>query len=301
MSQRTVVKLNDFVSVSNPAHNADANAAAVPSVEHGPSFVVILGWMDANPVHLIKYSGAYEKLWPAATHIIVQQSFWGLIFSSLATRTNELAPILRVFKEASVDFADPSRSRGIILHAFSNGGVSRLIRLEALLQTVAKGLQPHRRAPVGLILDSNPASPNFRLLFKAITTGWRLPLKIAFALVFTPCYLFLRTFDWIFGRTNPASALRLRLARTDLLAPWTTPATPRTYVYSTADAVVPAKGIEAHIADVRRLGIEAHAERFTDSAHVAHARSDPDRYWRVVRETWARACAVNADENRRVA
>ncbi|EJD48502.1 hypothetical protein AURDEDRAFT_150933 [Auricularia subglabra TFB-10046 SS5] len=300
MSQRTIVRLNDFVLVSKPARDADTQI--VSAAEHGPSFVVILGWMDAKPLHLLKYSSAYEKLWPASTHIIVQQSFWGLIFSSLTTRMNELVPIIDVFKEAGVDFADPSSSRGIILHALSNGGVSRLIRLEALLHKVAKGVQPRRHAPVAFIFDSNPASPIFHLLLGAITTGWNLPLKIAFALVFTPCYWFLRiSHDFILGRTNPAEGLRQRLARTELFAPWTTSATPRTFVYSTADTTVPPEGIEAHIADVKRLGIDVHVERYTDSSHVAHARKDPERYWRVVRETWARACAAQAEEDKRAA
>lgn len=35
--------------------------------------------VDARLAHLLKYSLHYEMLYPASTHIIVQQSFLGLL------------------------------------------------------------------------------------------------------------------------------------------------------------------------------------------------------------------------------
>lgn len=42
-----------------------------------------------------------------------------------------------------------------------------------------------------------------------------------------------------------------------------------------------------------------HVERYTDSPHSAHTRTDSERCYRATRETWVCACVVQTDGNRR--
>jgi len=63
----------------------------------------------------------------------------------------------------------------------------------------------------------------------------------------------------------------------------------RTYIYSEADALVDWRDVESHAAAAVEKGLPSanvRLEKFEGSMHVAHARADEGRYWRVVRETW---------------
>jgi len=60
----------------------------------------------------------------------------------------------------------------------------------------------------------------------------------------------------------------------------------RVYCYSNVDAIVPVLDVEAHATEAETNGFEVRRELFKDSSHVSHMRSDPDRYWRIVEETW---------------
>lgn len=92
----------------------------------------------------------------------------------------------------------------------------------------------------------------------------------------------------------------------------------RTYIYSKQDAMIDWRHVEMHAADAatggvnknannnnknhnngevsspttstRRTKIPCRLEMFHGSGHVAHMRHDPERYWRVVVETWEQGC-----------
>ena len=69
----------------------------------------------------------------------------------------------------------------------------------------------------------------------------------------------------------------------------------RTYVYSAEDEMVEWRDVERHAAEARQARGEAdttvpvRTERFHGSSHVAHVRLEPERYWRIVDETWRAA------------
>lgn len=66
-------------------------------------------------------------------------------------------------------------------------------------------------------------------------------------------------------------------------------ATPRLYLYSDTDLVIPSKAVEEHIAEAKQEGFDVQAELFHGSAHVSHARKDPERYWGAIRSVWDKA------------
>ena len=75
--------------------------------------------------------------------------------------------------------------------------------------------------------------------------------------------------------------------------PWTSAsewaATPRMYLYSTADVVIPFRAVEGHAADARRAGFPVRMVNFETSAHVSHARDYPEKYWSAVHTFWEEA------------
>ncbi|EAU85215.2 hypothetical protein CC1G_06231 [Coprinopsis cinerea okayama7 len=63
--------------------------------------------------------------------------------------------------------------------------------------------------------------------------------------------------------------------------------TPRLYIYSLTDALIPADQVRAHAAHARALGwVEVREEVYRESEHVRHVRSDEGRYWGAVRGVW---------------
>lgn len=61
---------------------------------------------------------------------------------------------------------------------------------------------------------------------------------------------------------------------------------PRLYLYSPKDDIVSSDDVEQHIALARQHGIDVTAEKFLTSKHVAHARSEPERYWNSIAQLW---------------
>jgi Eukaryotic protein of unknown function (DUF829) len=58
---------------------------------------------------------------------------------------------------------------------------------------------------------------------------------------------------------------------------------------------VPWQQVKAHAEASRDLGINVRTEVFEASPHVAHARTDPAKYWAAVGEVWE--AARQADGN----
>ena len=56
------------------------------------------------------------------------------------------------------------------------------------------------------------------------------------------------------------------------------PACPQLYVYSSADAVIPATSVEAFIEEQKKAGRMVKACNFETSPHVDHFRSHPEKY-----------------------
>lgn len=57
----------------------------------------------------------------------------------------------------------------------------------------------------------------------------------------------------------------------------------RAYIYSSTDALIDFKDVEAHATEAKTKGFSVALERYEGSAHVAHLRKDEKRYWDIVR------------------
>ncbi|KAM5543158.1 hypothetical protein V8D89_003032 [Ganoderma adspersum] len=122
-----------------------------------------------------------------------------------------------------------------------------------------------------LILDSTPTPPTYTLTLRAFTAGLHGWLrKILAGRVLTVVY-------FLFRRPRPLTREIAGLNDPALL-PWTSKATPRLYLYSTADVIVPASAVEEHAAHARMAGFPMEMVNFGWSAHVSHARDYPEKH-----------------------
>lgn len=110
----------------------------------------------------------------------------------------------------------------------------------------------------------------------------RYPAK---ALVFL-IYLLLLAYDKISRSETIVDRFRRTLLSPQFL-PWGSEHTPRLYVYSQNDELVGYDDVEEHVADARRAGYRVETDFYTRSAHVAHMRNDPNRYWTAIESLWS--------------
>jgi hypothetical protein len=111
--------------------------------------------------------------------------------------------------------------------------------------------------------------------------------------VFTILYFLVTTLYHVLGRKTPPQVLKTSLNNPRLF-PWIDAHTPRLYVYSKKDELVPWEEVEEHVSQAKALGINVKAEVFAQSPHVGHARMDPAKYWSAVGEAWATACDMES-------
>nr|VWP01016.1 Major facilitator superfamily transporter [Ganoderma boninense] len=173
----------------------------------------------------------------------------------------------------------------------SNGGLLCLSDIATILRQ--RKIQSPPGTKCALVFDSTPAPTTLvygiRAFMAALPEG-PLPTLLGGAFIYV---FFLLTYTARALARRPTLVTREMAAVNDpAFLPWTSAATPRTYLYSTADAVVSFRGIEGHAADARRAGFPVRTVNFQTSAHVSHARDYPERYWGAVQSLWSEAAAM---------
>lgn len=214
--------------------------------------------------------------------------------SGASTTASSLVPS----KSSTPAPATPS----LLIHIWSNGGSASLARLR-------QALAPATLPPFTLVLDSTPG----QFTYSGTLTAFTLVTPPRLRLLLKPFLHGMVAWFWLltFLRSRLDLRRRRRLAAVGakpvkggplaLLAashndPRLRPAeVRRTYVYSKEDHLIPIKDVQEHAEEARERGFRVREEEFSGSAHVAHARLDPGRYWRVARETWEGAKGAQAE------
>ncbi|KAH8093780.1 hypothetical protein BXZ70DRAFT_976280 [Cristinia sonorae] len=259
--------------------------------ESDPRVILIFGWMDAHLRSLLTYMTKYNAIYPGATQVLVlcrQSSTW----SSKQANMDSVRPAAEILKSLGLFGSSPPN---ILVHVFSNGGGFRLISLSELVRQMPQ--HPEAASPSNcLILDSVPGGAGLTPLLRAFTAPIKQRLvKLLAYIPLTLLWLFLVGTSVLTGKPGIITDLRDGLNNPNLL-PWMTLKTPRVYIYSKEDLMVPSEEVERHIAVAKtRRGLSVTAELFHDSPHVAHARADPDRYWSIVRNIWTAALGATAE------
>ncbi|KAF9007772.1 hypothetical protein BDZ89DRAFT_911066, partial [Hymenopellis radicata] len=210
--------------------------------------ILVFGWMGAKLRHLHKYTKVYEELYPGATQVLVTSppSFF---YCTEGSKRRAVAPVVEILEALGAIPGMPSAilekkkaptSPRILIHSFSNGGAYCMMTLGKLL--AARPMPSFESSPRGtcaLILDSAPGGGGLGSAIDAFTGHIRNPVGKFGAKVFiSTLYLFGYMVGPMLGRKTSLQRIRESLYAAHLL-PWMDKRTPRLYLYSKKDEMVP--------------------------------------------------------------
>ncbi|KAF9223319.1 hypothetical protein BS17DRAFT_817638 [Gyrodon lividus] len=289
-----------FVTIGDGIYISIARTKALTvsqTNESTPHVILIFGWMGALTRHLENYTRPYAESYPNATQILVKcgPSF---IWTSERAKQKRLFPVVEALEtlgclpsfKGSVQEVNRVRPR-VLIHAFSNGGCSQLTALGRLLSSKFPLTTTSEHLMSALILDSCPATGNVRTIKAAFSFAIRNPVAryIALAIIYIAHAIRL-SLSMAFGKEMMVMEyLKMQLFRPHLL-PWMNTETPRLYIFSKKDKLVPWQEVQQHAEAARKAGLNVRCEMFEESGHVAHMRLDPKRYWASVQDVWEVAC-----------
>ncbi|KIM47155.1 hypothetical protein M413DRAFT_440665 [Hebeloma cylindrosporum] len=265
---------------SNTVVNADVSVKPYAP----PQLILIFGWMEGKLGHLTKYMSTYSDMYPRALQVLCTSDM-SVSWSRKSKRAKELGPLIDLLKEHGCFGVTPPN---MLIHVFSNGGCFQLTLLSELLRKYPTPAGATRPA-VAFIFDSLPGDSALVPTLGAFTAQIRsVLLRYLIYIPLTALYVILTVISVFLPKINPIANIRRELNVPNIL-PWTDERTPRVYLYSSSDQIVRSSAVEGHIAEARGKGLAVRAEKFVGSAHVAHVRKDPTKYWDAVEAIWVEA------------
>ncbi|KAG2055554.1 hypothetical protein BDR06DRAFT_324574 [Suillus hirtellus] len=250
-----------------------------------PNVVLIFGWLGAHPRHLRNYTSAYAKLYPKASQIVVQCNT-DLLWT---TRSARLKPVIDALEAlhclpSSSPAQQPAR---ILTHVFSNGDSLQMTLLGHILQQ-KYGSTPVLGSASALILDSCPAAGDLKSVKLAVRTAIRNPIARPIVLAIVHAIYSVRFgLSLLFGKQMiMLEKLKIEMWNPRILS-WMGLHTPRLYLFSRNDKLISWQEVTRHAEIAKERGMDVRCELFEESAHVAHARVEPERYWSSMQNAWA--------------
>ncbi|KAM3444453.1 hypothetical protein NHJ13734_001420 [Beauveria thailandica] len=279
-------RLSPSVTYYEPTTSTIASGSSNSRAD--PELVLLSTWMGARENHIAKYVQGYRVIFPTSRILVAQCPFTHVVMPFLAwTQIRPAVPILKEIVESEtrqkVKDDDSSVLTGnstaprVLIHAFSNGGISSTLFLYNALKRSLGGkftLPQHV-----FIFDSCPGTFRWRNTARAIMKilpRWSSPAVHA---VLFSIWLFYRIIPVLQPRQNVNS----RTIRNPRFQEFEAR---RTYLYGTSDQMIPPTDVEHEAGLAAEAGFNVRLERFEDATHVAIPMSHPERYWRVVRESW---------------
>ncbi|KAI9068373.1 DUF829-domain-containing protein [Trametes sanguinea] len=274
------------VKPSEPAMGAEVQPQPeMMATDNSPTLILIFGWLGAKKPTLQKYSDAYRGLYPSSAQLVVNADtlrFWKLP----SVRDRAMEPVVNKVAEY-LSITKEGHAPRILLHVMSNGGVCSLVDLASAMRR--RGLQAPAGTKCAIVFDSAPAPVTFSIMNRAFTAAIRSTLKKYLAMaILSTVYLCTRLIQILFRRPK-AMDYEMAALNDPAFLPWTSKRTPRLYLYSSGDTIVPAPGVEQHMNQARSVGFPVHSAHFGKSAHVSHARNDPEKYWNSIKSFWEEA------------
>lgn len=145
------------------------------------------------------------------------------------------------------------------------------------------------RTVSAIMLDSSPGSGGLRHRISAFQAPAKSRFKkITVAITISLLWLVAQIRLLVFGTKTSQDLVQESLLHPNLL-PWMDQRTPRLYIFSKGDELIPWKHVEAHTDRAKAKGIDVRKEIYETSGHVSHSRADPDRYWGSISKLWADA------------
>ncbi len=249
-----------------------AGPAAAEDGRPSPRLVVVCSWMDARDLHIAKYIGGYQSLFPRAAIVLIRSRTDHFRWPRRAVA--EIQAAVAPIRAAGCGSAEPR----LLVHIFSSGGSSMLSRLyDAYRQQAGAALPAHVS-----VFDSTPGYFHYWRSVAAVNAGlrrWERVLCAPMVHSYITGYLVLTLLGG--GGDHLRNFATAHNDQTKNGGEWR-----RTYIYSKDDKLVHWRDVEEHAREARLKGFDVRLERFHESQHVAHMRTDRKRYWRIVRDVW---------------
>ncbi|KAI1803140.1 hypothetical protein F4811DRAFT_526189 [Daldinia bambusicola] len=275
-------KLSPFVYIYEPESVVTPKTTRL----RVPKLVFVASWMDAQDLHIIKYITRYQAVYPTSKIVLVKFILKESISPSLLRNAVEPAfTYLRSQLDAGFLSASPSEPE-ILMHLFSNGGSSTIRALYELFQS-----QTGRPFPLhAAVYDSCPGLFSFSTLYNVLIInfprGFLRLIATPFVILFVIGLWIIHAFRFITGENYLSANWRI-LNDLDLVKQ-----TNRAYIYGKADVMVDWRHVEMHAKQAAAEGLDVRTEVFEHSPHVSHMRTNGERYWNIITETWERAIAT---------
>ncbi|EIN09237.1 hypothetical protein PUNSTDRAFT_134400 [Punctularia strigosozonata HHB-11173 SS5] len=260
-----------------------------------PSVIILFGWLDAQQKHLLKYVDGLQNIFPSSAVVVIKATS-SYYFSSQRTLESVLAPAASILQTHA---ANRSNFSGVLIHVLSNGGGFQFMTLRKILANMNVGSEPSVRVqvPTALVMDSTPGHSGLA----SSVASWAPKNPVLRLLSIPPISMIYGIFYAINSLTgNPPifDELRSSLNTVNLLPTVTDcqepSASPRLYIFSDKDHVVPAYSVVNHMNEAKARGLHVDHERYERSSHVSHLRVDPERYWAAVSRLWSKAMELHA-------
>ncbi|KAI0485830.1 hypothetical protein F4859DRAFT_472540 [Xylaria cf. heliscus] len=281
-SLHMMTKLSAHVFTYEPSETRPSSAKA-----SDPKLIVLAAWMDAQDVHVAKYIAHYQSMYPNTAILLVKFVMKEAMLAPVANSAVQPAVwYLRSLINAGDLSATPDHPE-ILVHVFSNGGATSMQNLYVSYNRLFGRPFPLHCA----VFDSCPGLHAFSTSYNALIAGFprgvlRLLAAPFIILMIITAWLWHIPFGFVTGEDFLTKNARVLNDR-DLVKQ-----SNRTYIYGKADTMVDWHHIEKHAKKAISKGLDVRKEAFENSPHVAHMRTDGERYWHIVEETWNKAIAT---------
>ena len=227
---------------------------------------LILGFGGAKPKHIEKYVELYHKQGIGAI------SYTGTNFWDDIPAPSEGLPFAPLFHHPQ------HRKRALILHVASMNGFRQLLRLYRYLD--GEGETTHRF--MGGVFDSCPATLTTKLLAygRAVCDIGRN--NDPHGLRYLPQALWTTAKYSLLKHMNPNKLNELQMYY--YVTRWVMLPHNQLFIYSEVDKLINYRDVEEFADRQKGKGNCVKLEKFPNSPHVQHIRSDPQRYEKTVRE-----------------
>ena len=250
-----------------------------------PDLIIICSWMGAQPRYIKKYTKPYQMMYPQSPILLLRQDGADLFWRPLFLQRKAIQPALSVIQQL-VEEKRSTKPR-VLVHIFSNGGSYTASQLTAAYRDSSPSKD--KLLPISaLVLDSTPSLPSSRRAHTAISESLPKsgPLRTLGSVAVWGYIGMAQTIETISGSDNITIWLRKKL--NDPEGAFMQDGLKRLYIYSQADALIPAEDVEAHANEaISIIGKDrVQLEDFVSSRHVGHAMLDEKRYWGLIETLW---------------
>jgi len=245
-----------------------------PSISPSPSAptaILLFAWMGAPVRHMTKFIDYYStQLFPGAPIILVLTPT-NKFLAAEKERQRDMQPAVTAFQSLNIP------SDNILVHTFSNGGVSALRTFMSLVP------REQEFSPRELVTDSAPGKAKLVNTVAAFTADIKNPItKFILSILLGIMYCVLAFKTWALGREPILHELRRWLGDENVFGK----KTKRAVLYSDGDKLAQKESVEWHVSELKRKGISVSSTNFGETRHVGHMRANPELFWGEILRVW---------------